>query len=70
MITNEKYGSVPRVYIVCQDDLLAPEQFQKWMIERSPGTELVEIAGADHMVMLSKPTKLFGVLQEVAKKYN
>ncbi|KAJ1699411.1 hypothetical protein LUZ63_007923 [Rhynchospora breviuscula] len=71
IITKEKYGSVlPRVYIVCQDDQFGPEQLQKWIIEKSPGTELVEIASADHMVMLSKPTELFGVLQEVAKKYN
>ncbi|KAJ4817266.1 hypothetical protein LUZ62_029832 [Rhynchospora pubera] len=70
MITKEKYGSVPRVYIICQDDLLVPKQFKKLMIEKSPGTELVEITGADHMVMLSKPTELFGVLQEIAKKYN
>ncbi|KAJ3699914.1 hypothetical protein LUZ61_003619 [Rhynchospora tenuis] len=70
MITKGKYGSVSRVYIVCQDDHFAPEQLQKWMVEKSPGTELVEIAGADHMVMLSKPTEMFGVLQKVAKKYN
>lgn len=70
MITKEKYGQVPRVYIVCRDDQIAPEQFQKWMIEQSPGTEVMEIAGADHMVMLSKPTKLFNVLQEIANKYS
>ncbi|KAF3335338.1 putative esterase PIR7A [Carex littledalei] len=70
MITKEKYGQVPRVYIVCRDDRIAPEQFQKWMIEQSPGTEVMEIAGADHMVMLSKPTELFNVLQEIANKYS
>lgn len=70
LITKEKYGSVPRVYVVCQDDRIALEQFQKWMIEQSPGTEVTEIAGANHMVMLSKPNELFCILQEIANKYN
>ncbi|XVE82727.1 hypothetical protein DITRI_Ditri16bG0029400 [Diplodiscus trichospermus] len=33
-VTKEKYGSVPRVYIVCNKDNVIKEDFQRWIIEK------------------------------------
>lgn len=69
LLTEEKFGSVSRVYIVCEKDELLKEDFQRWMIENSPPKEVKSIAGADHMVMLSKANELCLCLQEIAEKY-
>ncbi|KAB1214680.1 Salicylic acid-binding protein 2 [Morella rubra] len=31
--SNEGYGSVPRVYVVCEEDMAVTKEFQLWMIE-------------------------------------
>ncbi|XVE87201.1 hypothetical protein DITRI_Ditri18aG0097000 [Diplodiscus trichospermus] len=67
--SNEKYGSLPRVYIVCNEDQGIPEKFQRWMIENSEVNDVMEIKDADHMAMFSKPQELFNCLSEVAQKY-
>ena len=70
MLTEEKYGSIDRVFIVCEEDLVMKEDFQRWMIEDSPLKEVNLIRGAGHMVMLSKPRELCQRLLEVAGKYH
>ncbi|XP_008789941.1 probable esterase PIR7A [Phoenix dactylifera] len=67
-ITEENFGSLSRVYIVCKDDKSMTQDFQRWMIKRSPGTEVKEIGGADHMVMLSKTKELYSVLLDIAEE--
>lgn len=69
MITERNYGSVSRVFIVSKEDRSLMADFEYWMTERSPGVEVKEIEGADHMVMLSKPKELCNLLLEIAKKY-
>ncbi|XP_021809481.1 methylesterase 4-like [Prunus avium] len=54
-LTKEKYGSVPRVYIVCDQDLTIGEDVQRWMIKESPPHEIKMINDSDHMLMFSKP---------------
>ncbi|POO02652.1 Alpha/beta hydrolase fold [Trema orientale] len=39
-LTKEKYGSVHRVYIVCDEDYALVESLQRWMIERNPPHEV------------------------------
>ncbi|EOX91291.1 hypothetical protein QUC31_003035 [Theobroma cacao] len=68
-VTKEKYGSVRRVYIVCNKDNIIREDFQRWMIGNSPPDEVKLIADSDHMVMFSKPNELCSCLQEIAEKY-
>ncbi|KAJ6419947.1 hypothetical protein OIU84_029963 [Salix udensis] len=63
------YGSVKRVYVICDEDLAIPVEFQRWMIENSGADEVMEIKGADHMVMFSKPQELSQCLSEIAKKH-
>ncbi|KAI8030236.1 Salicylic acid-binding protein 2 [Camellia lanceoleosa] len=67
--SNEGYGSVARVFVVCNEDYTIPEEFQRWMIENSGGVkEVKEIKGADHMAMFSKPRELCCCLLEIANK--
>nr|XP_034913125.1 salicylic acid-binding protein 2-like [Populus alba] len=67
--TKEKYGSVPRVYIVCDQDKIIKEAIQRWMIEKNPPEEVKVIPGSDHMLMFSKPQETCSCLLEVAGKY-
>ena len=67
--SNEGYGSVNRVYVVCKEDLCVPKEFQHWMIQNNPVDEVIEIKGVDHMPMLSKPEQLFDCLSHIAHKY-
>ncbi|EOA18757.1 hypothetical protein CARUB_v10007354mg [Capsella rubella] len=68
-LTEEGYGSVTRVYIVCQEDKGLTEEFQRWIIENSPVEEVMEIKDADYMPMFSKPLELCDHLLKIADKY-
>lgn len=63
------YGSVQRIYVVCNEDKAMIEAYQRWMIQNYEPTEIVEIPGADHMAMLSKPQQVCDSLLEIAHKY-
>ncbi|MBA0655615.1 hypothetical protein Goklo_008082 [Gossypium klotzschianum] len=39
-LTKEKYGTVPRVYIVCGKDNILKQDFQRWIVENSPPNEI------------------------------
>ncbi|CAK7339426.1 unnamed protein product [Dovyalis caffra] len=69
LLTEEKFGSVKRVFIVCEADELLKKDFQEWFIERSPTKDVKFIAGADHMAMISKPKELCLCFQKIADKY-
>ncbi|KAL5821566.1 hypothetical protein ACOSQ3_023448 [Xanthoceras sorbifolium] len=71
-LTEERYGSVHRAYIVCDQDNVITEDLQRWMIEKNPTDEVKLISGSDHMPMFSKTKQLCSCLQEIAllqKKY-
>ena len=68
-ITKGKYGTVRRVYILCEQDLILPEDLQRWIVEVNPPDEVKVISGSDHMVMFSKPHELCGALGEIAECY-
>ncbi|KAL2552132.1 Methylesterase 1 [Forsythia ovata] len=67
--TDEKYGSVPRVFVVATEDKTIPVEFQMWMIENNPVKEVKEIKGSDHMPMFSQPDELCKCLVEIAEEY-
>ncbi|KAJ6774448.1 METHYLESTERASE FAMILY MEMBER [Salix purpurea] len=48
--TDDRYGSVPRVYIVCTEDILLSPSLQRFMIEQNEVKEVMEIP-ADHMAL-------------------
>ncbi|KAI4357050.1 hypothetical protein L6164_001026 [Bauhinia variegata] len=67
--SKEGYGSVPRAFILCNEDLAIPLEFQLWMIQNAGIDHVEEINGADHMAMLSKPQELYNALLKIADKY-
>ncbi|KAL5557134.1 hypothetical protein UlMin_039370 [Ulmus minor] len=67
LLTEAKYGSGKRIFIVCEEDEVMKIEFQRWMIKNYPTEEVVSIKGADHMVMLSKPQELCQILLKVAE---
>ncbi|KAL3529876.1 hypothetical protein ACH5RR_009198 [Cinchona calisaya] len=67
--SKERFGSVNRAYVVCNEDQCLTFEFQHWLIENSGTTEVKEIKDADHMPMLSKPRELCQILQEITDKY-
>ncbi|XP_009619949.1 methyl jasmonate esterase 1-like [Nicotiana tomentosiformis] len=69
-LTKEKYGSIPRVYIMCSQDLSMKADVQRWMIEKNPPQDVKVILGSDHMVMFSKTQEFCSRLMEIAEKYH
>ncbi|KAF1874804.1 hypothetical protein Lal_00007419 [Lupinus albus] len=68
-VTRDKYGTVTKVYVVCEQDKVLKPNFQVSMIERNPTNDVKVIPDADHMPMFSKPHELFSHLQEIANTY-
>ncbi|CAH2079998.1 unnamed protein product, partial [Thlaspi arvense] len=68
-LSEEGYGSVKRIDIVCGEDQLVHEEYQHLIISNFPPKEVTEIKDADHMAMFSKPQELCALLLEIADKY-
>lgn len=64
--SEEGYGRVKRVFIICEDDQTITKEFQKWMIDNYNVKKVMEIKGADHAAMLSKPKELCDCLCDIA----
>ena len=69
-VTKEKYGTIRRVYIVCDKDNVLEEDFQLWMIKNNLTDEVKVILGSDHMPMFCKPLELCAYLQEIVVSYS
>ncbi|RDX70150.1 Methylesterase 1 [Mucuna pruriens] len=67
--SKQGYGSVPLAFIVCTEDLTISLNFQLWMIQNAGINDVVEIKGADHMPMISKPQELCDSLLQIATKF-
>ncbi|KAL8473630.1 hypothetical protein ACS0TY_030465 [Phlomoides rotata] len=67
--SDEKFGSVPRVYVIAAEDKTIPPEFQRWQIENNPVAEVKELKGADHMPMFTQPDALAKCLADIAEKY-
>ncbi|XP_074295410.1 salicylic acid-binding protein 2-like [Silene latifolia] len=66
-LSEKKYGSVKRVFVICEEDRGIKETFQVWMANNS-SVEVEELKGADHMPMLSMPQNLCDCLVKIANK--
>lgn len=67
--TEQGYGSVTRIYMVCGEDNIVSEEYQRWIIRNFPPKEVIEIKDAVHMPMFSKPQELCARLLEIGDKY-
>lgn len=70
VLTEANYGSVKRVFIVCEEDEVMEEEFQRWMIKNSPTQQVISIKEAGHMVMLSKPQELCKCLLKLQSEFD
>ncbi|XP_002459051.2 probable esterase PIR7A [Sorghum bicolor] len=68
LLTHANFGSVKRVFVIAKADTSNTEEMQRQTVDLSPGTDVEEIAGADHMAMLSKPTEVCEVLVRIADR--
>lgn len=64
--SNEKYGSVRRVFIISKEDKGFDEKFIQLMIENNRVQEVRGIRDADHMTMFSQPQLLCDCLIQIA----
>ncbi|KAB2004555.1 hypothetical protein ERO13_D11G195800v2 [Gossypium hirsutum] len=69
LLTEEKFGSVDRVFIKLEGDKVMMEEFQQLMIQNSP-KDVKVISEAGHMVMLSKPHELYRLLQDIGDNFS
>ncbi|XP_076889051.1 methyl jasmonate esterase 1-like isoform X1 [Bidens hawaiensis] len=69
LLTKDKYGSISRVYVVCEGDRVMDEEFQRFIIKDSPPNEVKSFPGAGHMIMMSKSKDLSLYLQELVAQY-
>uniref|UniRef100_A0A7N2M0Y2 Salicylic acid-binding protein 2 n=1 Tax=Quercus lobata TaxID=97700 RepID=A0A7N2M0Y2_QUELO len=67
--SNDGCGSVPRVYVGCDQDLVITVEFQQWLIKNGVPEDVMEIKGADNMPMFSKSDELCRCLLEIAHRY-
>jgi hypothetical protein len=70
LLTDGNYGSVKWVFVVAMADACNTEEMKRQMIHLSPGVEVEEIAGDDHMAMLSKSKELCDMLIKISNTYN
>ncbi|KAL3616476.1 Salicylic acid-binding protein 2 [Castilleja foliolosa] len=66
--SNERFGSVKRVYIMCTHDKGMNVNFQRWLIQTIGVDQALEIE-ADHMAMISNPHQLCKCLLDIANNY-
>ncbi|GAB4847028.1 hypothetical protein Ancab_026040 [Ancistrocladus abbreviatus] len=65
-LTEDKFGRVGQVYVICEEEQLVKVEIQRWVIENRPPMLVKSILGADYMAVLSKPMELSLCLLEVA----
>lgn len=70
VVSEEKYGVVKRCYVICEDDEVMEEEFQRYNIEKSPPDEVISIEAASHMAMLTKTHILSSSLMQLSHKYH
>ncbi|CAN6803075.1 unnamed protein product [Brassica oleracea] len=67
--SEEGYGSIPRIYIICEEDNIIPKEYQRWIIRNIQPKEVIKIKDADHMPMISKPQELCACFLKIADMY-
>ncbi|XP_010548386.1 PREDICTED: methylesterase 1-like [Tarenaya hassleriana] len=67
--SEKGYGSVRRVFIMCKGAKAMAEEQQRWIIENSGASEVIEMEDTGHMAMICKPRQVSAHLLEIADKY-
>ncbi len=61
--------NLPTLLIVGEDDKLTPLKYARQLHDSIPGSKLVVISQAGHMVMLEKPAEVSQIIAEFVEKY-
>ncbi|KAF5763675.1 putative alpha/beta hydrolase-1 [Helianthus annuus] len=69
IFTKRGFGSIRRVYVVCDEDNTIKKGFQQWMIDNNPVDEVKELKHVDHMPMLCDPKQLSVCLLNIVDQY-
>ncbi|KAJ0909472.1 putative polyneuridine-aldehyde esterase [Helianthus annuus] len=69
MFTKGRFGSVRRVYVICDEDNTIKKGFQQWMLDNNPVDEVKELKHVDHMPMLCDPMQLGVCLLNIVDQY-
>ncbi len=65
-VSWERWGTVPRLYVECTEDLAIPIANQRRMIELAPETAVFTLE-TDHSPFFSDPEGLAGALESAAE---
>lgn len=68
LLTEERYGTIPRIYIECTDDKAISIGLQRIMIAEQPVAQVYSL-DTDHSPFFSKPEELSSVLNEITRKF-
>lgn len=66
-LSDLRYGSVRRFYIVTPEDNAIPVTVQENMINSNPPEKVLRLKGADHSPFFSKPQALHKLLVEISQ---
>ncbi|WCJ22098.1 methyl esterase 11 [Euphorbia peplus] len=66
VISEKKYGSVPRFYIKTEQDCAIPESLQEEMIKSNPPQQVFQLKASDHAPFFSKPQALHRLLLHIS----
>lgn len=65
----DRYGTVPRVFIMCEKDLVIRLASAERMVKLNPPKEVIRLRYADHMPFVSTPKTLHYHLIDIAQRY-
>lgn len=65
-LTRERWGRIPKTYLLCTRDQALSPALQRWMCERDPAVKVVEREW-DHSPFLSDPTGLADIIAAEAR---
>jgi pimeloyl-ACP methyl ester carboxylesterase len=65
--SNESWSSHPSFFIYGSEDKSIPPALQEYMAKRAHSRETIVVPGASHLVMLSHPEAVAGVIEDAAQ---
>lgn len=68
MITDDRYGRIPRAYIECEDDGILPLAAQRRLQQALPRSPVVTMPG-DHSPFLSAPSVLARHVDQIVREF-
>eukprot|EP00253_Pinus_taeda_P002469 PITA_02469 len=65
-LSEEKYGSIRRFYIMSMEDRLLPPEYQEYSIAQNPPEKVFKLHASDHSSFFSQPEQLCNLLVHIA----